>query len=45
MPDKKPSDSDEARTGKDADRNREELVRKAEKGLEGANGKKPQDQI
>jgi len=28
MSDKKPADSDEARTGKDAGKNREELVRK-----------------
>jgi hypothetical protein len=45
MTDKKPADGDEARTGKDADKNREELVKKAEKGLEDAKGNKPEDEI
>jgi hypothetical protein len=47
MTEKKPDKtSDDARTGKDADKNREELVKKAEKGLEDAHGNKPKpDQI
>jgi hypothetical protein len=45
MTEKKPAESDDARTGKDADKNREELVKKAEKGLEDAHGNKPKDQI
>lgn len=39
------SSSDEARAGKDADKNREVLVKAAEKGLEDAKGEKPKDEI
>ncbi len=46
MTDKKPdTDSDAARTGKDADKNRDDLVKTAEKGLEDAKGKKPAAEI
>ncbi|TWF58213.1 hypothetical protein [Neorhizobium alkalisoli] len=46
MTDKKPdAESDAARSGADADKNREELVKRAEKGIEDAKGKKPKDQI
>jgi hypothetical protein len=46
MTDKKPdAESDAARNGADADKNREELVKRAEKGIEDAKGKKPKDQI
>ena len=46
MTDPKPEDaSDAARTGRDADKNRDELMKKAEKGLEDARGKKPKDEV
>ena len=46
MTEKKPDKtSDEARTGKDPDKNRDELMKKAEEGLEDAKGKKPQGDI
>ncbi|MGV1869733.1 hypothetical protein [Agrobacterium rosae] len=41
MPDKKPDpSSDAARTSEDADKNREELKKNAEKGMEAATSKK-----
>ncbi|MGP4694110.1 hypothetical protein [Agrobacterium cavarae] len=46
MIDRKPdSSSDAARTGEDADRDREELKKDAEKGIEDATGKKPRGEI
>jgi len=37
--------SDEARTGKEAEKNRDELVKKAEQAFEDARGKKPAAEI
>lgn len=46
MTDKKPDpSSDAARTGENADKDREELKRNAEKGIEDATGKKPKGEI
>ncbi len=46
MSNKKPDpSSDAARTGEDADKDREELKKKAEKGIEDATGKKPKGEI
>ncbi len=46
MSDRKPDpSSDAARTGEDADKDREELKKKAEKGIEDATGKKPKGEI
>lgn len=41
----KNSGSDEDRTGKDADKSRDDLVKTAEKGIEDAKGKKPKGDI
>ncbi len=46
MINKKPDQSsDAARTSEDADKDREELKKKAEKGIEDATGKKPKGEI
>jgi hypothetical protein len=46
MTEKKPDKtSDDARTGKDADKNREELVKTAEKGMKDATGDLPKGDV
>lgn len=46
MSDKKPDpSSDAARTGENADKDREELKKNAEKGMENAVGKKPKGEV
>ena len=46
MSDKKPAPSSDAeRTGENADRDREELKKNAEKGMKDASGKKPKGDV
>jgi len=43
--DKEVNPTEEARTGSDADKNREELKKRAEKGIKDANGNLPKDEV
>lgn len=46
MPDeKKDNTTEDARTGPDADKNREELKKRAEKGLRDTDGNLPKDEV